>query len=60
MRLPRMTTRRWMIAMAILAALMAAFEAGRRWERALGVAPRYAGYKTSLGRPARPAPPPRE
>jgi hypothetical protein len=50
MRLPRMTTRRWMIAVATLAALLAAFEAGRRWERYRGLAPRYASYRTRIGR----------
>jgi hypothetical protein len=34
MRLPEMTVRRLMLVVLIVAALLAAFEAGRRWERA--------------------------
>ena len=43
MRLPRMTTRRWMLVVAVIGVLLATFEAGRRWERASSSirAPRY-------------------
>ena len=34
MRLTRMTTRRLMLVVLIVAALLTVFEAGRRWERA--------------------------
>jgi hypothetical protein len=47
MRLSLMTLRRWIIAVAIIGALLAAFEAGRRWERSGTVAPRYVSYRVS-------------
>jgi uncharacterized membrane protein YidH (DUF202 family) len=45
----RFTVRRLMLVVLIVAALLTAFEAGRRWERAKRAVPHYAVYQPVKG-----------
>ena len=53
MRLPRVrfTLRRLMLVVAIVSALLAAFEAGRRWERSRSVPVHYTVFRPSKRTP---------
>jgi len=50
MRLQRITIRQLMFVIAIVAAILTAFEAGRRWERARRLYPTYVAHQLADAR----------